>query len=70
MTTKAKKVRYKNKRKGLQIIYDENGSKKELVPGATIFLDPEWAGRYRCLERVISDKAGPGRPPKSQNNEE
>lgn len=70
MVTKNKKMRFRNKKNGLQVIYDEAGSKRELVPGATIFLDPEWAGRFKCLEKVISEKAGPGRPPKEDNKEE
>lgn len=65
-----KKVRFRNKFEGMQVIYDEEGSKKELVPNATIFLDPAWGSRYKCLEKVIDPKAGPGRPPKEDKNEE
>ncbi len=64
-----KKIRFRNKADGLRVIYDENGGKKELVPNATIFLEPDWGNRFKCLERVINPKAGPGRPPK-ENKEE
>jgi hypothetical protein len=50
----AKKIRFRNRDDGLRVIYDESGTKKELVPGGTVLLDPEWAGRFRCLERTDS----------------
>ncbi len=65
----AKKTRFRNKTKGMQVIYDEFGGKRELVPNATILLDPSWAGRYKCLEKVVSTKAGPGRPSSKKEEE-
>ncbi len=52
-----KKIRFRNKDKGLRVIYDESGSKRELVPKGTIMLEPEWGSRYRCLERVSTETA-------------
>ena len=48
----SKKARYRNKEDGLRVIYDEDGTKRELVPQGTILLDASWAGRFRCLEKV------------------
>ncbi len=64
-----KKVMFRNKMKGLHVIYDENGGKRELVPNATISLEPEWGNRFRCLEKVVNPNAGPGRPPKNKEEE-
>lgn len=54
-----KKIRFRNRESGLRVIYDESGSKRELVPGGTINLDPEWAGRFRCLEKADSTTKAP-----------
>ena len=47
-----KKIRFRNRHDGLRIVYDESGTKKEIVPNGTILLEPEWGSRFRCLERV------------------
>ncbi len=56
---KAKKVRFRNKSDGLQVVYNEDGEKRELVPNATIFFDPAWGSRYRCLEQVVQTVGKP-----------
>ena len=46
--------RYKNKTDVLQVVYDEQGSKRQIVPGGTIIMEEKWAGRYhRVLELVV-----------------
>jgi len=49
-----KKVRFRNRSESLQVIYDESGTKRELVPGGTILLDADWGGRFRCLEKATN----------------
>ena len=47
-----KKIRFRNRHDGLRVVYDESGTKREIVPNGTILLEPEWGSRFRCLERV------------------
>jgi pyruvate/oxaloacetate carboxyltransferase len=45
--------RYRNKTDVLQIVYDEQGVKREVVPDGTIIMEDSWAKRYhRVLEEV------------------
>lgn len=49
----SRRLRYKNKTRILQILYNEHGEKFELVPNGTILLTKEWAARYmKVLEAV------------------
>lgn len=59
MKTATNKIRFRNKAKGLQVIYDENGNKKEVIPQGVVMLTPEWGVRYRCLEKVDAPKKQP-----------
>lgn len=59
-----KKVRFRNRSESLQVIYDESGTKRELVPGGTIILDNDWGGRFRCLEKATAT------PPKKDEGKE
>lgn len=52
MAKTQRKERYLNRTNGLQIVYDETGVKRELVPGGSIFMSPEWAKRFKCLRRA------------------
>lgn len=56
MAKVGKKERYINRTPGLQIVYDEAGNKREIVPRGSIFMTPEWAKRFKCLRRA--DKMG------------
>jgi len=54
---KARK-RFKNITTRLQVIYDESGDKKEVVPGGTIILDEAWGRRFaRVLAPVEAKKS-------------
>ena len=45
--------RFKNVSGKLQVVYDETGDKREVVPNGTIILDEKWGMRFnRCLELV------------------
>lgn len=48
----AQKLRYRNKSEVLQVLYDERGTKREVVPGGTIKLTKAHASKYRFLELV------------------
>jgi hypothetical protein len=53
---KARK-RFKNITTRLQVIYDETGDKKEVVPGGTIILDEAWGRKFaRVLAPVEAKK--------------
>jgi len=53
---KARK-RFKNITTKLQVIYDETGDKKEVVPGGTIILDEAWGRKFaRVLAPVEAKK--------------
>lgn len=65
-----KKVRFRNRHNGLRVIYDSTGRKVELVPGGTVFLEPSWAGRFRCLEKVEDTSSKPPKKEKKEVTEE
>ena len=47
------KKRFKNITNSLQVIYDEAGNKRELVPKGTIMLEEAWGLKYyRVLEML------------------
>lgn len=47
------KKRFKNKTKKLQVIYDDSGERREIVPNGTIVLEEDWGRRFgRVLELV------------------
>lgn len=47
--------RYRNKTSILQVIYDERGDRREIVPGGTLILNENWGRKYRkILEPVVS----------------
>ena len=49
--------RFKNVSDKLQVLYDETGEKRELVPGGTIVMDEKWGMQFnRFLEPVKSAK--------------
>ena len=49
--------RFKNITTKLQVIYDETGDKKEVVPGGTIILDEDWGRKFaRVLAPVEAKK--------------
>ena len=52
---KARK-RFKNITTRLQVIYDESGDKKEVVPGGTIILDEAWGRRFARVLAPIEAK--------------
>ena len=50
--------RFKNKTDRLQLVYDEQGIKREIVPNGTIILEEKWGERFsRVLELVPTKKA-------------
>lgn len=56
--------RYRNKTDVLQIVYDEQGTKREVVPDGTIIMEDSWAKRYhRVLEEVPTVSKAPGFSP-------
>jgi len=47
--------RFRNKTNRLQLVYDEHGEKREIVPGGTVILEESWGRRFaRVLELVDS----------------
>jgi hypothetical protein len=49
--------RFKNVSGKLQVVYDETGDKREVVPNGTIILEEQWGMRFnRCLEIVPNVK--------------
>lgn len=45
--------RFRNKTKYLQLVYDEHGERREIVPGGTVILEEAWGRRFgRVLELV------------------
>lgn len=49
--------RFKNVSDKLQVLYDETGSKREVVPGGTIILEEKWGAKFnRVLEIVEAEK--------------
>jgi len=49
--------RFKNVSDKLQVLYDETGSKREVVPGGTIILEEKWGAKFnRFLEIVEAEK--------------
>lgn len=45
--------RFRNKTDRIQLIYDESGNKRELIPKGTVVLEEKWGRRYsRILELV------------------
>jgi len=53
----AGEVRYKNKSDVLQVLYDERGTKREVIPGGTIKLTKAHASRFRFLVPVVQEKS-------------
>lgn len=50
--------RFRNKTDQLQVIYDETGLKREIVPNGTILLEEKWGRKFhRVLEAVVVTKA-------------
>ncbi len=66
MVTKAQTVRFKNTSKSLQVIYTEEGVKKEVIPQGVVMLTPEWGSRYRCLTKLDPSKKVPPSSPKTK----
>ena len=52
---KARK-RFKNITNRLQVIYDETGDKKEVVPGGTIILDEAWGRKFARVLAPVEAK--------------
>ena len=52
---KARK-RFKNITTRLQVIYDETGDKKEVVPGGTIILDEAWGRKFSRVLAPVEAK--------------
>lgn len=52
---KARK-RFKNITTKLQVIYDETGDKKEVVPGGTIILDEAWGRKFARVLAPVEAK--------------
>lgn len=48
--------RYVNKSDLLQVLYDERGTKREIVPNGTIILDEKTAMRFPFLQAVPDGK--------------
>ena len=49
--------RFRNKTDKLQVVYDETGAKREIVPEGTVILDAKLGLRYsRVLEEVPAKK--------------
>ena len=40
--------RFRNKTKYLQLVYDEHGERREIVPGGTVILEESWETIRRC----------------------
>ena len=46
--------RYRNKTDVLQIVYDEQGVKREVVPDGTIIMEDSWeSGIIECLKKYL-----------------
>jgi len=53
----SERKRYRNKTETLQVIYDEKGERREIVPNGTIILEEKWAKKFRrVLEPVNTVK--------------
>lgn len=49
--------RFRNKTKYLQLVYDEHGERREIVPGGTVILEEAWGRRFgKVLELVETGK--------------
>ena len=49
--------RFKNVSDTLQVLYDETGDKREIVPGGTILLEEKWGAKFgRFLTLVETGK--------------
>lgn len=49
--------RFRNKTAYLQLVYDEHGERREIVPNGTIILEESWGRRFgRVLELVEPEK--------------
>ena len=49
--------RFRNKTKYLQLVYDEQGEKREIVPNGTVILEESWGRRFAgVLELVVPAK--------------
>ena len=48
--------RFKNVTDKLQILYDENGNKREVVPGGTIILDESWGRKFSRFLAPVEPK--------------
>lgn len=45
--------RFKNVSDSLQVIYDESGNKREIVPGGTIILEENWGQKFARFLVVV-----------------
>lgn len=50
--------RFKNKTKRLQLIYDERGERREIVPNGTIILEEDWGKRFGKVLEIVEAKKG------------
>ena len=48
--------RFKNRTDKLQIIYDEQGVKREIVPNGTIILEENWGKRFSKVLAPVDKK--------------
>jgi hypothetical protein len=47
--------RFRNVSGKLQVLYDETGDKREIVPNGTIILEETWGARFNRFLEVVPD---------------
>lgn len=47
--------RFKNVSGKLQVVYDENGDKREVVPNGTLIMEEQWGMRFSRVLEIVPD---------------